>query len=86
MQINTTEFLQQIRTIVREEVANVLTDEKAKSKLLTSQQVMSLFGISRTTLWRMTSEDGLKVYKAANRRGNLYKAEDVKKLVSKAED
>lgn len=85
MTINSVTLLKEIRNIVREEVANALTDERAKSRMLTSRQVMDMFSISRTTLWRLTSEDGLKIYKAANRRGNLYKADEVERLIAKAD-
>lgn len=75
-------FLAEIKSIVRDAVREAFTDNEARNSLLTSGQVQQLFGISRTTLWRLQKECGLEVHRLPNRRGNLYSAEQVKSLIS----
>ena len=57
-----------------------LTDEKPKKELMTRKDVLNLFSISKTTLWRWTMVENKLPFIKINRR-KFYKSSDVDKLI-----
>lgn len=75
-------MMQALKSIVRDAVKEAFVDNEAQNSMLTSEQICSMLGISRTTLWRLQTKDGLPVYHLPKKRGNLYKMAEVKALIN----
>lgn len=70
----------ELRKIVREEVGNAVAKLDAGKSLISSQEIMSLFHISRTTVWRWRKTGTITPVKCVGAK-NLYRRSDVEKLI-----
>lgn len=72
--------LDDLRRIVREEVQKAVETHDANKALLSSEDVCAMMKIKRTTLWRWRKEGKIVPVKSVGNR-NLYRAEDIQKLI-----
>lgn len=69
-----------LRKIVREEVKNAIELHDAGKSLISSQEIMSLFHVSRTTIWRWTKNNVITPVKSEGNK-NLYRRSEIEKLI-----
>lgn len=72
--------LDDLRKIVREEVRTAIENHDAGKSLISSQEIMSLFHISRSTLWRWTKNGVVTPVKSEGNK-NLYRRSEIEKLI-----
>lgn len=68
-----------IRQMIADGVADALQKEKANNELVSSNELMQRYSMSRTTIWRLVQEGKLHPIKGKGRQ-NLYKAAECRKL------
>lgn len=72
--------LDDLRKIVRQEVENAVASHDQKKKLLSTEEVCSLFHISKVTLWRWRRDKKIAPCETVGNR-YLFRANDVEKLL-----
>lgn len=68
-----------IRQMIADGVADALQKERASNELVSSNELMRRYAMSRTTIWRLTQEGKLHPIKGKGRQ-NLYQASECRKL------